>query len=103
MRIITSPPDELEGWYYPRGDNWWGKIHRSLNDYIDSFNTPNKMLCVEVDTNKDKTDDICKFIRDNINKLRDEFPICYICDYGFMLRDKRPDIRVIIIEMYAKR
>ena len=103
MKIMASHPDESDGWYYPRGDHWWGKIHRSLNGYVCSFHTPNKMLCVEVDTNRDGTDDICKFIRDNMDKLREEFPICNVCDYGFMLRDSRPNIRVVIVEMYAKR
>lgn len=103
MRIITDFPSEKDGWYYPRRDNWWGKIQRSLNEYIDSFNTPNKFICVEVDTNRDEISDICSFIRNNMEELQSKFPICDVCDYGFMLRDKRPNIRVIIIEMYAKR
>lgn len=103
MRIITGFPSEKEGWYYPRGDNWWGKIQRSLNEYVDNYNTPNKFVCVEVDASKDETSDICDFIRINIEKLQSKFPICYVCNYGFMLRDSCPDIRMIVLEMYIKK
>lgn len=104
MNIIKNAPRMSDGWYYPVGDKWWYKIKQNvLNCYAVSFDTPNKTMYIEIATNKTEIDDICNSIRNKLDELQNKSQIFYICNYGYMLRDECPNIRVIIIEIYAKR
>lgn len=104
MNIIKNAPRMSDGWYYPVADKWWGEIHRNaLCGYVDNCYAPHKAMYIEVNINKSEVNDVCNFIWYNINKLQSKFQIFHICDYSYMLRNDCPDIRVIIIEIYAKR